>query len=108
MDITDHPILGKRSNEKLVTIAFEGKELKAWSGQTVASVLMANNIVRLGRSRKLLQPRGVFCGNGRCCSCFMTIDGREHVRSCMTPVAEGMQIRTNEGDPDVRRDPHAN
>jgi sarcosine oxidase subunit alpha len=103
VDITYHPVFGEMESEEKVTIEFEGRILSARKGQTVASALMANGIYKLGISRKLLQGRGMFCANGRCCSCFMTINRREHVRACMTLVEEGMKLQAKAGDPDVRR-----
>jgi sarcosine oxidase, subunit alpha len=108
MDIVNHPVLGGLPEGRTVTIDFEGKKLSAREGQTIASALMANGVYTLGHSRKLSQPRGVYCGNGRCQSCLMTIDGVEHVRSCSTLVRDGMTVKQSTGDPDVRRDPHEN
>jgi len=84
-----------------VTIYFEGREFRAREGQTVAAALMANGIYKLGQSRNLSQARGLYCGSGRCQSCLMTIDGVEHVRSCITIVRDGMVIKQSIGDPDV-------
>lgn len=103
MQIWDHPVLGETSKEE-ITLYFEGEPLKARKGQIVAAALMANGIKKLGVSRKLRQSRGLFCANGRCCSCFMTVNGLDHVLTCMTLAEEGMRISINNGDPDVRRD----
>jgi D-hydroxyproline dehydrogenase subunit gamma len=35
------------------------------------------------------------CGMGICFECRVTIDGREHCRSCQIPCAEGMEVRTD-------------
>lgn len=107
MEIINHPVLGELADTEPLTIYFEGQELKARPGQTVASALISSGVYKFGHSRKLVQPRGLFCANGRCCSCFMTVNGREHVRTCVTLVEEGMQIKKNMGDPDVRRDANA-
>lgn len=104
MEILEHPVFGKIQEEDRVTVSYEGETLKARRGQTVASALIANGIVQFGRSRKLLQPRGLFCANGRCCSCYMTIGGKEHIRACMVLVEEGMLIKRCEGDPDLRKE----
>ncbi|MFD1067514.1 (2Fe-2S)-binding protein [Oceanobacillus locisalsi] len=101
MQIIEHPILGEKSNEE-VTFYFNNQPLKAKKGQTVAAALMANGIRKLGVSRKLFKARGVFCGNGRCMNCFVTIDGLDHVLSCTTLVEEGMKVFSNESDPGVR------
>ena len=103
MEILNHNVLGEMPKVKIITINFEGKSIVAREGQSVASALMANGVYKLGHSRNLSQPRGVYCGNGRCQSCIMTIDGIENVRSCRTLVREGMIVKQCTGDPDVRR-----
>ncbi|MFT4416968.1 (2Fe-2S)-binding protein [Fredinandcohnia humi] len=105
MHIERHPILGQQVNEP-ITIYFNGKPLKAYKKQSVASALFANGIKKLGQSRKLVQPRGLFCSRGRCCSCYMTVNGEDHVRTCMVMVEDGMEISPNLEDPDVRSEIH--
>lgn len=104
MEILQHPVLGEMSKVRTVTIYFNGKPILAREGQTVASALMANGIYKLGQSRTLSQARGFYCGNGRCQSCLMTINGVDHERSCRTLVREGMTVTQSSGDPDDRRD----
>jgi hypothetical protein len=41
------------------------------------------------------EPRGPLCGMGICFECRVTIDGREHCRSCQVLCAEGMEVRTD-------------
>ena len=101
MNIEKHPVFGGPPKGSPVTIYFEGREFRAREGQTVAAALMANGIYKLGQSRNLSQARGLYCGSGRCQSCLMTIDGVEHVRSCITIVRDGMVIKQSIGDPDV-------
>ena len=86
-----------------VTFYFNGHLLKAKKGQTIAAALMANKIKKFGISRKLQQSRGLFCANGRCCSCFVSVNDLDHVLSCMTLVEEDMCVVSNNGDPDIRR-----
>ncbi|WP_371378392.1 (2Fe-2S)-binding protein [Sporomusa aerivorans] len=108
MDIQQQTIFGERVPGRPVTIYFEGIRLSAREGQTVASALMAHGFYAFGHSRNLSQARGLYCGNGRCQSCLVTIDGIEHVKSCSTLVREGMMITKYAGDPDVRREMHEN
>lgn len=103
MHIKHHPVLGQQL-KKTVTIYFNDEPYTAYEQQTVAAALMANEIKRFGLSRNLIQPRGLFCSRGRCCSCYMTVNGEDHVRTCMTKVEEGMKIYPNDEDPEVRRD----
>jgi sarcosine oxidase, subunit alpha len=107
MHIGEHPVLGKQLQEP-VTIYYNGEPLTAYQQQSVAAALMANGVKKLGFSRKLVQPRGLFCSRGRCCSCYMTVNGEDHVRTCMTRVEEGMKIYPNLEDPDVGSDNHGN
>jgi len=97
MNTFSHPI----SEE--VTFYFNGDLLNAKKGQTIAAALMANKIKQFGKSRKLQQSRGLFCANGRCCSCFVSVNGLDHVLSCITLVEEDMKVASNDGDPDIRR-----
>lgn len=105
MDIIEHPVLGKLSNEKKINIFFEGEPIAARPGQTIASALIGSGINNFGNSRNLVKPKGLFCSNGRCCSCYMTVNDVDHIRTCVTLVEEGMRIIRNTSDPDVRREP---
>jgi sarcosine oxidase subunit alpha len=48
------------NREQIVDFRFNGKNLKGFEGDTVASALLANNEVMVGRSFKYHRPRGVF------------------------------------------------
>lgn len=41
-------------------------------------------------------PRAPLCGMGVCFECRVRIDGIAHLRACMTPVREGMQVCTDD------------
>ncbi|MFD1929231.1 (2Fe-2S)-binding protein [Sporosarcina siberiensis] len=103
MHIKNHPILGETPGS-FITIYFDEKPIQVKIGQTIASGLIANRIMQFGISRKLQQPRGLFCANGRCCSCFVTIDELNHVLSCSTLVEEGMKVYSSNDIPILRRD----
>jgi sarcosine oxidase subunit alpha len=108
MDIVDHPILGKLVAPKHVTIYFEDKKICAREGITVAAALIAEGVYAPGHSRNLAQARGMYCANGRCQSCLVTVDGVERVRSCHTLVRDGMTITPSPRDPDLTGDSHDN
>ncbi|WP_449354189.1 (2Fe-2S)-binding protein [Virgibacillus natechei] len=101
MLMIEHPVLGKKVEEE-ITFYFNGQSLKARQGQTVAAALIANGIKKFGVSRKLFKARGLYCANGRCCSCFVTINGLEHSISCNRIVEEGMIVASTDGDPVIR------
>ena len=90
--INDHPILGPRSPGRKVIIYLDGRPLEAEEGEPIAAALWANGVRVLRWTEKRADPRGIFCGLGRCTDCVMTVDGRPNVRTCVTPVRNGMRI----------------
>ncbi len=90
--IYEHPIL-KFERGRVVTIYLDERPLKAFENETVAAALYANGLREFSRSIKYRRPRGFFCGIGRCSTCLMEVDGVPNVRTCVTMVSEGMQIK---------------
>ena len=92
--VREHPILGKLEMGRKVVIRVDGKAVEAFQGEPIAAALMAKGIKVFRRTRKKKQPRGIFCAIGRCTDCIMTVDGMPNVRTCVTPVRDGMEIWT--------------
>ena len=82
---------------RAITVIVDGTPVQAYLGETVASVLLAQGLRAWRRTARLGQPRGLFCGMGICFDCLVTVDGQPDVRACITPVADGMVVRTREG-----------
>ena len=97
MRVTQHPILGPQTEQETVSITVDGKPYKALSGEVIAAVLMANGIMVHRHTTKRHEPRGIYCGIGQCTDCVMTVNGRPNVRTCITPVEDGMEILTQDG-----------
>jgi len=95
--IIDHPILGPLKTVEEVSIYVDGKKMTARNGEMIAAALIANGkeIFRYTNDRH--EPRGLYCGIGRCTDCVMIVDGIPNVRTCVTPVEEGMIIETQQG-----------
>ncbi len=94
--IENHPILIFQHGKK-VKFTFDGKEMEGFEGEPIAVALYANGIKILSYSEKMHRPRGFFCAIGKCSSCFMIVDGIPNVRTCITPLREGMKIQTQHG-----------
>ncbi len=77
-----------------IRIRFDGAEIEALPGETIAAALAAADIVAVRRARSGA-PRGPYCGMGVCFDCLVTVDGRPSQRACLTKVAPGMDIRTS-------------
>src|SRR5258708_15241035 len=75
-----------------VRLRFDGREIEALPGETIAAALAAAEIVAVRQARSGA-PRGPFCGMGVCFDCLVTVDGRPNQRACLTKVASGMDVR---------------
>jgi len=68
-----------------LTFLFDGREVPAFSGETVAMALWAAGVRALRRSSAAGAPRGIFCAMGVCYECLVDVDGVP-VRACMQLV----------------------
>lgn len=95
--VIDHPILGELPAARDVTFTLDGRKLTGRAGETIAAALVANGINTFRTMPDTGEPRGVFCGVGRCTDCLMTVDGELNVRACVVLAREGQQIKTQQG-----------
>jgi sarcosine oxidase subunit alpha len=100
--VLDHPILGSRPR-KVVTFTWNGKMMKGSDGEMISSALIANGVHVFGHHYKDESPQGIFCANGQCSQCMVIVDGKP-LKSCMTPLSEGMAVRSVEGLPEIPLD----
>lgn len=77
-----------------VTISFDGEEILAEAGETVAHALVGNGYTALARSPKFHRRRGPACMRGACDGCLVRIDGSPNAMACMTTVHPGMRIES--------------
>lgn len=91
--VINHPILSVPEGRRLVEFFFNGEKLYGYEGEMVSSALIANGIKEFSIHRKGDAPQGLFCANGKCSHCTVIIDGFP-LKSCVTSLREGMDIRT--------------
>lgn len=77
-----------------VQITVDGEVVDSFEGETIAVALMASGRRAFRHPEPGGHPRGVFCGMGICYDCTVTVVGLNHVRACVTPVRDGMQVIT--------------
>ncbi|HSQ36142.1 MAG TPA: (2Fe-2S)-binding protein, partial [Candidatus Binatia bacterium] len=80
----------------MLAIQVNGRRVNAIPGETVLAALIAAGFKALKKSNVRGEARGAFCGMGVCYECLVTIDGVPKQRSCMTEVAENMEIVIDE------------
>lgn len=95
--IETHPILGKAPEKREVTFTYNGQEMKGLEGEPIAIALKANGVMAHRYTAKSHEPRGVFCAIGRCTDCVMIVNDKPNVRTCITPLEEGMKVETQYG-----------
>ena len=95
--VEQHCILDVDKKEKKVKITVDGKEIEAYEGEPILAALLASGIKVNRYTVKKHEQRGLFCGIGQCSDCSMVVDGKANVRTCITPVKEGMVIMTQDG-----------
>jgi sarcosine oxidase subunit alpha len=84
MRVDEHPILEFKN----------GKGMIGFKGDTIASSLVDNGVMKFSESVKNKRPRGFYCAIGNCGSCNMTVNGKENVKTCMTLLEEGMVVES--------------
>lgn len=105
MRLSEHPVLNfQEKRGKRITIYFEGMPIEAYEGETIAMALHAAGIREYKKSEKRGRPRGLFCAIGKCSSCLVTVNGIPNIRSCITPVEEGMKIEKQVEKPTLPKD----
>ncbi len=85
-----------------VRLTFDGESVDAFEGESVAAALLADDRRAIRVTRRGGRPRGLFCAIGACHDCLVRVDGSGPVRSCLTPVRDGMAVTTHrlgEGGP---------
>ena len=68
-----------------VVVNVDGQPYRVRSGASIAAALLVADEPEAWRPE-------VFCGMGICYGCIATVDGSPGVRTCITPVADGMRI----------------
>ena len=107
--ILTHPILGDTPEGRLVNFTYDGQTLQGIEGEPIAAVgdstefgkiaaaLRVAGVMTHRYTKKRHEPRGVFCAIGRCTDCVMVVNGKPNIRTCITPLEEGMDVRTQYG-----------
>ncbi len=93
--IKDHPILKFKDQEK-IQFTYNGKIVKGQEGDTIASALHNLGIRKLSHSIEHKRARGFYCAIGNCASCNMIVNGKPNVRTCVTLLENGMEVKTQQ------------
>lgn len=95
--ISEHPILGVIEKGREVFFTYDGQTISGFEGEPIAAALKAAGVMTHRYTKNQHKPRGIFCAIGRCTDCVMVVDGKPNVRTCVTPLKEGMVVQTQDG-----------
>lgn len=91
--IQRHPLSGLHDTDRRrVLITVDGETLEAVEGESLAAALWAGGRSCVRHDESTGAPRGMYCGIGHCYECRATVDGIPDVRTCLTPVRDGMRV----------------
>ena len=77
-----------------ITLSVNGVPLTVAPGTMVSTAVSLAGVTRFRRS-VTGEPRAPLCGMGICFECRVSINGREHCRSCQAPCENGMEVATD-------------
>ena len=75
-----------------IEIEFEGRTYRGVLGQSIAGILLANDVLDWRTTSRRESPRGLFCGIGVCFDCVVTVDGIPDVRACQRRAHGGEHV----------------
>ncbi len=91
-----------------IRIRWNGREIEAFAGDTIASALLANGERIVGRGMKLHRPRGILSSGCEEPNALVTLGhGAElepSARATMIPVRDGLEVHAQNAWPSVRFD----
>ncbi|WFP65719.1 MULTISPECIES: (2Fe-2S)-binding protein [unclassified Mesorhizobium] len=76
-----------------VRVVIDGETCSALAGDTVLTAMLASGLA-LRNSEFGPEPRAGFCLMGACQDCWVWQEEGPRLRTCSTPVIEGMRLRT--------------
>lgn len=85
------------SAEATITIFMDDTPIPARPGETIAACLLRAGVSRFRTTPVSGAPRLPYCMIGHCFDCLVEIDGVGSRQACLSPVADGMRVRTQRG-----------
>lgn len=84
------PMKGEENNASF-SLVFDGRQIVATPGMSVAAALLANGITAFRQTPVSGAARGPFCLMGTCYDCMVSMGG-ENVQACMIPARDGLIV----------------
>lgn len=99
---------GLIDRDQPVSFSFDGKQLSGFSGDTLGSALLANDVRLVGRSFKYHRPRGIFSAGSEEPNALVTIGSgaqtEPNVRATTQEIYDGLNAKSQNRWPSLERD----
>lgn len=99
--------LGHNGTRETLRIEVDGRQIEAPSNVSLATALLLAgafpNRTNPVHERDGQKSRAPYCMMGVCFECLVTVDGEPNLRSCLSPVREGMKVERQTGAADLMR-----
>ncbi len=86
--------LQRPSEEEAFEIMVDDRPVKAYAGETIATVLLAAGIRKFHTNLPGLDANRLFCGMGECMQCLVAVDGQSSFQACKIVARPGMRVET--------------
>lgn len=86
-----------RESTDPVTITVDGAAVPAERGEPLAAVLLRQEAPFARTTAVSGASRAPYCMMGVCFDCLAIVDGMPSVRTCQTPVRDGMRVESQRG-----------
>ena len=80
-----------------VVFLFEGREIRAREGDSIAAALLAAGVFATRTTPVGGAERGPYCMMGACFDCVAEVDGVGGVQTCLVMVRPGMRVTRQDG-----------
>ena len=87
--------LANIERETTFTLQVDGESVKAYHGETLATVLLVMGKIAMRKTFQARTLRGYHCGMGICHECLVELEDGTKVRACQTLAEPSMKIKTN-------------
>ncbi len=87
----------RRTGTTDCTISWNGVEIAAREGESLAAALLASGILHFRDTAVSGSPRGPLCLMGACFDCLVEVEGEPNRQACLVPVTPGLSARIQAG-----------
>ncbi len=87
----------RRTEPTDCTIQWEGREIAAREGESLATALLAAGVSTFRETPVTGAARGPLCLMGACFDCLVEVDGVQNTQACLTAVRPGLSAAMQRG-----------